>query len=111
MDIDNFSNHIKSKYVYEDIAYDFEKRFATSNDEFDRPLLIGKNIKSNLSLKLMKGELGVKIITKFVELRPKIDDGNSDKKQKEQKKCVVKWILKFHYYKKRLVKNETILKS
>ena len=38
----------------------------------------------------MKGELGVKIITKFVELRPKIDDGNSDKKQKEQKKCVVK---------------------
>ena len=47
MDIDNFSNHIKSKYVYEDIAYDFEKRFATSNDEFDRPLLIGKNIKSN----------------------------------------------------------------
>ena len=90
MDIDNFRNHIKSKYVYEDIAYDVEKRFATSNDEFHRPLLIGKNIKSNLSLKLMKGELGVKIITKFAELRRKIDDDNSDKKQKEQKKCVVK---------------------
>ena len=90
MDIDNFSNHIKSKYVYEDIAYDVEKRFATSNDEFHRPLLIGKNIKSNLSLKLMKGELEVKIITNFAELRRKIDDDNSDTKQKEQKKCVVK---------------------
>ena len=71
MDIHNFINHIKSKYVYEAIAYDVEKRFATSNDEFDRLLLTGKNKKSNLSLKLMKDELGVKIITKFVELRPK----------------------------------------
>ena len=70
MDIHNFINHIKSKYVYEAIAYDVEKRSATSNDEFDRLLLTGKNKKSNLSLK-MKDELGVKIITKFVELRPK----------------------------------------
>ena len=46
---------------------------------------------------LIKDELGGKIITEFVEVRPKtysclIDDGNSDKKG--TKKCVIKRILK-----------------
>ena len=53
---------------------------------------------------LMKGELGGKIMTEFVALRPKIysylmDDGNTDKKAKGTKKCVIKRILKFNDYK------------
>ena len=43
----------------------------------------------------MKGELGGKIITKFVGLKAKtfsylIDDGSEDKKAKGTKKCVIK---------------------
>ena len=43
----------------------------------------------------MKDELGGKIITEFVTLRPKTysfltDDGKEDKKAKETKKCIIK---------------------
>ena len=42
----------------------------------------------------MKDELGGKIITEFVTLRPKIysltDDGKEDKKAKGTKKCIIK---------------------
>ena len=52
----------------------------------------------------MKDELSGKAITKCLGLRPKtysylIDDGNSDKKAKGTKKCVIKRILKFNDYK------------
>ena len=53
----------------------------------------------------MKDELGGKMKTKFVGLRVKtysylIDDGIEDKKkQKAQKKCVIKRKLKFENYK------------
>ena len=56
----------------------------------------------------MKNELGGKIMIKFVELRAKtyiylIDDGSEDKKkQKVQKKCVIKRKVKFENYKNRL---------
>ena len=65
---------------------------------------------------LMKDELGGKIITEFAALRPKtysylMDDGNSDKKAKGTKKCVIKRRLKFNYYKDCLLNNEIILKS
>ena len=39
----------------------FKKRFATSNYEIKRPISIGKNRKM---IRLMKSELGVKIMTK-----------------------------------------------
>ena len=47
----------------------------------------------------MKDELGGKIMTELVALRPKtysylMDNGNSDKKAKGTKKCVIKQILK-----------------
>ena len=63
---------------------------------------------------LMKDELGGKIMTEFVALRPKtysylMDDGESDKKTKGTKKCVIK--LKFNDYKDCLLNNETVLKS
>ena len=52
----------------------------------------------------MKGELGGKIITEFVGLRPKtysylIDDDSGDKKAKGTKKCIIKQVLKFKDYK------------
>ena len=65
---------------------------------------------------LMKDELGGKMMTESVALRPKtypylMDDGNSDQKAKETTKCVIKRILKFNDYKNCLLNNEIILKS
>ena len=40
-----------------------------------------------------------------------MDDDISYKKGKGTKKCVIKRILKFNYYKNCLIKNEIILKS
>ena len=89
------------------------KTFDTSNYEFDRPLPKGKNKKV---IGLMKDELGGKIMTEFVAVRPKtysylMDDGGSDKKAKEAKKCVIKRRLKFNDYKDCLLNNEIVLKS
>ena len=98
----NFIIHIKTKDVYEDIANDVEKRFDTSNYEINRPSPKGKNKKV---IGLMRDELGGKIMTEFVGLRPKtysylIYDGNSDKKAKGTKKCVIKRILIMYIPKK-----------
>ena len=54
--------------MYEDIASDVKIRFDTSNYELDRPLPKGKHKKA---IGLRKGELGGKIITKFVGIRAK----------------------------------------
>ena len=77
MDTDSFIMNIKTNDFYEDIANDVENRFDTSNYEVNRPLPTGKNKKV---LGLMKDELGGKIITEFVTLKPKTysfltDDG------------------------------------
>ena len=74
------SNYEVTNYFYEDIANDVENRFDTSNYEVKRPLPMGKNKKI---IGLMKDELGGKIITEFVTLRPKTysyltDDGKED---------------------------------
>ena len=107
MDTDSFVMNIK------DIANDVEKRFDTSNYEVDRSLPTGKNKKV---IGLMKDELGGKIITEFVTLRPKTysyltNDGKEDKKAKGTKKCVIKRMIKFDDYKKCLLNGEVILKS
>ena len=83
------------------------------NYEVNRPLPTGKNKKI---IGLMKDELGGKIITEFVTLRPKTysfvtDDGKEDKKAKGTKKCIIKKIFKFNDYKKCLLNDELILKS
>ena len=88
MDSDSFVMNIKTEDFYKDIANDVEKRFAISNYEVNRPLPTGKNKKV---IGLMKDELGGKIITGFVTLRPKTysyltDDGKEDKKAKGTKK-------------------------
>ena len=67
MDIDSFIMSIKTEDFYEDIANDVEKKFDTSNYECDRPLPTEMNKKV---IGLMKDELGGRIITEFVALRP-----------------------------------------
>ena len=112
-DTDSFIINIKTNDFYEDIASDVENRFDTSNYEVKRPLPMGKNKKV---IGLMNDELGGKIITEFVTLRPKTyyfltDDGKEDKKAKGTKKCVIKKMIKFNDYKKCLLNDEVIFKS
>ena len=88
MDTDSFIVSIKTEDFYKDITNDVEKRFDTSNYEVDRPLPTGKNKKV---IGLMKDELGGRVITEFVALRPKThsyltDDYKEDKKAKGTKK-------------------------
>ena len=68
MDTDSFIMNIKTNYFYKDISNDVENRFDTSNYEVNKPLPTGKNKKI---IGLMKDELGGKIITEFLTLRPK----------------------------------------
>ena len=87
IDTDSFIINIKTEDFYKDIANDVEKRFDMSNYEVDRPLPTGKNKKV---IGLMKHELGGKIITEFVTVRPKTypyltDDGKEDKRLKTQR--------------------------
>ena len=105
--------NIKINNFYEDIANDVENRFDTSNYEVT-DLYQQERIKKNIDL--MKDELGGKIITDFVTLRPKTysfltDNGKEDKKAKRTKKCVIKKMIKFNDYKKCLLNYEVILKS
>ena len=113
MDTDDFLMKIKTETFYKNIANDVEKRFDTSNYECDRPLLTGKNKKV---IGLIKDELGGRIITEFVALRPKTysyltDDCKEDKKAKGTKKCVIKRMIKFDDYKNCLLNGEVVLKS
>ena len=112
-DTDSFIIYIKTNDFYDDIASDVKNRFDTSNYEVKRPLPMGKNKKV---IGLMKDELGGKIITEFVTLRPKTyffltDDGKEDKKTKGTKKYVIKKMIKFNDYKKCLLNDEAIFKS
>ena len=95
------------------LLIDVDKRFDTSNYEVNRPLPTGKNKKV---IGLIKDELGGKIITEFITLRPKTysystDDGKEDKKAKGTKKCVIKRMIKFNDYKNCLLKDKVLLKS
>ena len=115
MDTHSFIIYIITEDIFEDISNDVEKWFDTSNyDKNDkRPLPIGKNKKVP---GLFKDELGGKIITEFVALRPKayayLDDyGNDHKKAKGTKKCVIKQKLMFENYKDCLFNNKTVYRS
>ena len=105
MDTDSFIMNIKTNDFYKDISNDVENRFDTSNYEVNRPLPTGKNKKI---IGLMKDELGGKIITELVTLRPKTysfltDNGKGNKKAKGTKKCIIKKKIKFNDYKKCLL--------
>ena len=115
MDTDSFIIDIKTEDFFQDISDDVEKWFDTSNDDKNdkRPLPIGKNKKVS---GLFKDELGGKIITEFVALRPKayvyLDDyGNEHKKAKGTKKCVIKQKLMFQNFKYCLFNNKNVYRS
>ena len=98
MDTESFIIHIETEDVYEDIADDVEKRFHTSHYEVNRPLPTRKNKKL---IGMMEDQIGGKIMTEFAALWPKaysylMDDGNSNKKAKRTKTCVIKRRLKFN---------------
>ena len=65
----SFIVQIKSEDVHALFAKDFETRFDASIQEVDTPLPVGKNKKK---IKLVKYELGGKIMKKFGQLRPKM---------------------------------------
>ena len=68
MDIDSLISDIQTEDFYADIADDVIERFDMSNYDVARPLPMGKNKKVT---GLMKDELGGKIMTEFIGLRPK----------------------------------------
>ena len=115
MDTDSLVYDIETEDFYEDIANDLEARFDTSGcskTDFG-PLPIGLNKKV---IGLMKDELGGKIMTEFVALRPKLYsykklDGSEDKKCKGIKKCIVKKTLTFENYKTCLFSDSTEYRS
>ena len=69
MDTDSLVYHIKTEDYYADIVDDVPTRFDTSGYIADRPLLVGLNKKV---IGLMKDELGGKIMTEFMALRPNL---------------------------------------
>ena len=113
MDTDSFIMNIKTEDFYKVIANNVEKRFDISNYEVDRPLSTGRN---KIVIGLMEDELGGRVITEFVALRPKTysyltADCKEDKKAKGTKKCVIKRMIKFNDYKNCLLKSKAVLKS
>ena len=81
---------LKQKISMKILQMMLKKRFDTSNYEANRPLPKRKKKKV---IRLMKDELGGKIMTEFAALRPKtysylMDDGKNDKKAKGTKNCV-----------------------
>ena len=98
---DSFIVYLKTDDIYKDIVEDVEIRFDTSKYELDRPLSKEKN--KNV-IKIMKEELGRKIMKEFFGLRAKtysslIDGGSEDKKAKGAKKFVIKRKLNFENHK------------
>ena len=64
METDSFLVYIKTDDIYKDIAEDVEKGFDTSNYDLDRSL---PKVKTKKVFKLMKDELGGKIINEFAK--------------------------------------------
>ena len=91
VDTDSLIMNIKTKDIHKDIAQGVEERFDTSNYDVDRPLPKGKNKKV---IGLMKDEIGGRIITEFVALRPKTYSYMTDEliEMKKAKKVPLKII-------------------
>ena len=93
---------MKTDDFYKDIAGDIKARFDTGSFNYSRvcplPMGVNKNV-----IRFMKDELGGRIMTEFMALRPKLYacktlSGSGDKKCKGVKKCIVKKTLDFKDY-------------
>ena len=109
MDTDSLVYDIKTDDFYKEITSKIKARFDMSGNSHSqvRPLPMGVNKKV---IGLLKNELGRRIMTKFLALRPKLYTykmfgGSEDKKCKGVKKCVVKKMLDFKDYKQCLLGN------
>ena len=71
MDTDSLMYNIKTEDFYEDIAPDVETRFDMSGYSKEDARLLPKGLNKKV-IGLMKDELGGKIMTEFVALRPKL---------------------------------------
>ena len=101
MDADYLVYYIKTKDFYTDITGDVKERFNTSgyNKADDRPIGLSEKV-----IWLMKDELGGKIMSEFVALRPKSYayrklNNKENKKCKGIKKCVQKETIIFDDHK------------
>ena len=104
MDTDSLVYDIKTEDFYEDIANDVEARFDTSGYS-KTDIRLPPNGLNKTVIGLMKDELGGKIMTEFVAMRPNLYsykklDGSEDKKCKGIKKCIDKKTLTFEDYKR-----------
>ena len=113
MDTDSLIYNIKTEDFLADITDDVPARFNTSGYCPNQPLPIGLNKKI---ISLMKDELGGKIMTEFVSLRPKLYsykklDGLEDKKCKGMKKCIIKKTLTFEDYKNCLLNPKDVYRT
>ena len=113
MDTDSLVYDIKTEDFYEDIMDNVPARFDTSGCHPNRLLPVGLNKKV---IGLKKDELGGKIMTDFMALRPKLYsykklDGSENKKCKGIKKCIVKKTLTFEDYKTCLFNDSTEYRS
>ena len=113
MDTDSLVYDIKNEDFCEDILDDVPARFNASGYCPNRPLPLGLNKEI---IGLMKDELGGKIMTEFVALRPNLYsykklDGSEDKKCKGIKKYIVKKTLTFEDYKACLFNDSTEYRS
>ena len=109
-DTDSLAYEIETESFYKDINPDVERWFDTSDIPSNHP----SGIKSGVNKKvvgMMKDELGGKIMTEFVGLRPKMYsykmlDERETKKCKGIKKSVVEKMISFEDYKKCLFHKE-----
>ena len=115
MDTDSLVYNIKTDNFYEDITDDVKARFDMSSYSHSqvRPLPIG--IKKNATC-FMKVELGGRIMTKFVTLRPKLYSYKTlsvsgDKRCKGVKKCIVKKTQDFEDYKQCLLAGQNTFRK
>ena len=116
MDTDSFVYFIETDDFYSDIADDVADRFDTSGyvDCGKRPLDVGVNKKV---IGMMKDELGCKIMTEFVALRPKLyayrclNDVKEGKRCKGVRRCVVEGCLSMKDYKRCLRNGVNVRKS
>ena len=101
MDTNSLVYNIRTEDFYANIADDVLERFNTSGYDKDdsKPLPIGKNKEV---IGKIKEDLGGKIMTEFVALRPKSYaykyNSKEEKKCKGVKKCIIKKTLGFDDY-------------